>query len=103
MLLHLVSPEESLAAEASGRGGAVQGRPVLLKRLHEWQYLHDMMGADRQLAQQGSLITSPQNLDATGELLIGSCCALQPIEHLIQIELGAAAARRPGPVVVVRP
>jgi len=60
MLLPLVSPEESLAAEASSRFGAVEGRPVLIKHLHQWQYL-------------------------------------------VQLELGAAAARRPGPVVVVRP
>lgn len=60
MLLPLVSPEGSFAAEASRRGGAEQGRPVLVKRLLQWQYL-------------------------------------------VHLELGAAAARRPGPVVVVRP
>lgn len=48
MLLHLVSPEGSLAAEASGRGGAVQGRPVLIKLLLEGQYLHEMMKPDHQ-------------------------------------------------------
>jgi len=60
MLLPLVSPEGSLAAEACGRGGAVQGRPVLVKHILQWQYL-------------------------------------------VHLELGAAAARRPCPIVIVRP
>jgi len=60
MLLPLVSPEGSLATEASGRGGAVQGRPVLVKDILQWQYL-------------------------------------------VHLELGAVAARRPCPIVIVRP
>jgi len=58
-----VSPEGSLATEASGRGGAVQGRPVLVKDILQWQYLHEMMGADHQSAR--SVRASPQDPNAT--------------------------------------
>jgi hypothetical protein len=60
LLQHLVSPEESLAAEACSRFGAVEGRPVLVKHLLQWQYLHHQMMA-RNHKSARLLRTRPQN------------------------------------------